>query len=80
LEVWVDGKVNMSQQCALAAKRANCVLRCIKHSIASQLKEVIVPLSTALLQLHLKYCVQFWAPQCKKDIRLLEYVRRKATI
>ncbi|GAB0208978.1 hypothetical protein GRJ2_003363500 [Grus japonensis] len=39
LGVWVDGKLNMSQQCALAAKRANCVLSCIYHSTASQLRE-----------------------------------------
>lgn len=44
LRVWVDGKLNMNQQCALAVTRANCVLGCIKHSIASQLKEAIVML------------------------------------
>ena len=35
LGVWVDGKLNTSQRRALAAKRANCVLGCIQHSIPS---------------------------------------------
>jgi len=59
VRLWVDGKLNMSQRCALAAKRANHVLGYTKHSIASQLRQVIVPLCTALVQPHLKDCVQF---------------------
>ena len=44
--------MNRSQQCALAAKRANCVLGCTKHSTASQSREVAVPLCTALVWPH----------------------------
>jgi len=57
--VWVDGKLSRSQRYALAAKRANRVLGCIKHSLTSQSKEVIVPLSSALMWPHLEYSVQF---------------------
>ena len=77
LGVWVDGKWSMSQQCPLPAKRTNCVTACIKHSIASWSREVIVPLYTALVQPHLLYSVLFWAPQYK-DIRLLEHIQRRA--
>ncbi|KAK4817309.1 LOW QUALITY PROTEIN: hypothetical protein QYF61_009162 [Mycteria americana] len=62
-----------SRHCALAAQKTSCILGRIKRSVASRSREVILPLCSG------DTLPGLWGPRYKKDMDLLEWVRRRAT-
>ncbi|KAJ7418164.1 hypothetical protein BTVI_30518 [Pitangus sulphuratus] len=72
LEMLVNSQLNMNHQCAQMVKKANSIL-------ASRTRTMTVPPYSALVRLHLAYCIQFLAPHSKNDIEVLEHVQRRVT-
>ena len=75
----MDEKLDISRQCVLEAQKANRILGCIKRSVASRSREVILTLCSALVRPHLESCIQLWGPQHRKNMDLLEQAQRRAT-
>ena len=76
LGVLVDGKLDTSKKCAPSAQKVNHTLGCIKRSVASRVREVILSICSALVRPHLEYCIQMWSPQYRRDMDLLECVQK----
>lgn len=70
--------MNISQQYALATKKANGV-GCIRQSITSSSREVILPLYSVVVRPHLVSFVHFWATHYKRDLDILERVQWRGT-
>ena len=62
-------------------QKAKNILGCYRKNTDSRAREVKrsppTPLSRS--EPHLEYCVQFWAPQYKRDMELLECIQQRAT-
>lgn len=65
--------MTMTQRFVLAAKKINGLLGCIRQSIATRLKELILALCLPLVR-SMCYVQYNWAPQYKKGIHILEHV------
>ena len=74
LGVLEDSKLTMSQQHAHVAKAANAFWAMLGRVLPSRSREVILPFCSALVRPYLEYHVQFWAPQYKRDMDILERI------
>ena len=79
LGLTISADMKVSEQCGIAAAKANQILGLIRRNIVYKEKELIIPLDKTLVRLHLEYCIQAWRPYRKKDIYMLERVQRRAT-
>ena len=65
-----------SEQCTMAANKANQILGMIKRNIKWKDKYIITKLYKTLVRPKLEFCVQAWCPELKKDQEVLERVQR----
>ncbi|TRZ26927.1 hypothetical protein HGM15179_000168 [Zosterops borbonicus] len=75
----VGSQLNMIQQCAQMARKANGILACIKNSAASRTRAGTVLMYSAPVGPHLQYHIQFGVHHYKKDTEVLEHVQGWAT-
>ncbi len=68
----MNKKLDMSQQYALAAQKANNILGCIKRGVANKERDMIAPLLLCSCEAASRALCPGWGPQYRKDAEPLE--------
>lgn len=72
----LSGKMSMRSS---ADKGANCFLGYTQNSIYQTLRRGVNPTVFIMGCTLLEHCVRFWAPQFKRDVKVLERIQKKVT-
>ena len=79
LGVLIHRTLSVSNNCAVAVKKANQMAGHIYRTVTHKSVQTVVPLYKALVRPHLEYCSLVWSPYLKKDILSIEKVQRRVT-
>ncbi|PKU36058.1 hypothetical protein llap_13637 [Limosa lapponica baueri] len=80
LEVLVDNRIDHEPAMCPCGQQGQWHPGVHQEECGRQVEAITsLPLCPAMVMLHLESCVQFWAPQFKKDRELLERVQQRAT-
>ena len=79
LGIVISDSCQPSNQCAVAAKKANQVLGQINKSFSCYTKDIMLQIYKVFVRPHLEHAVSAWSPWLKKDIEVMESVQRRAT-
>lgn len=66
------GIIEVSQQWVLAIKKASTIQSCIRKNVTSRLRQAIILLYSVLVRPYLVCCVQFLAPQYKRNMDIMD--------
>ena len=79
LGVLIHRTLSVSNNCAVAVKKANQMAGHIYRTVTHKSIQTVVPLYKALVRPHLEYCSLVWSPYLKKDILSIEKVQERVT-
>ena len=77
LGVIVHESLKSTSQCVAAAKSANITLGMIRRTFIDNNCKTFLQLYQSLVQPKSEYCVQSWRPYLKKDIDMIEKVKKE---
>ena len=79
LGVLIHRTLSVSNNCAVAVKKANHMAGHIYLTVTHKSIQTVVPLHKALVRPHLESCSLVWSHYLKKDILSIERVQRRVT-